>query len=94
MSTRFLVQVPRHARGLDLLSWEDRRRMLATEGREFTVRKLIELMGPLHVSHPSYTPRPRSLLPMPNLAGRQPVWEYTNPSLWSLCKQLFAWMAQ
>lgn len=42
-------------------TWEQRRTMTAAE--------LIKLMGPLHVDHADFKPRPRSLLPMPNLTG-------------------------
>ena len=40
-----------------------------------TAAQLIELMGPLHVNHPKYKARARSLLPIPNIAGVQAVYE-------------------
>lgn len=92
---RTLVQVSSYRpRGLDLLSWQDRRTMLFHQGRPATIKKLIELMGPLHVLHPSYVERPRSLLPMPNLAGRQPVIEAYDGRPWSQIKMLLSWMAR
>jgi len=53
--------------GLATTTMESRRGMSSAQ--------LIELMGNLHVSHKDYKPRPRSLLPTPNLAGKQPVVE-------------------
>jgi len=69
--------------GLASVTFEQRRRMTAAE--------LIVLMGPLHVSHPAYKARPLPLLPMPNLAGRQPVIECTDLDLVATIKTLFAW---
>ena len=57
---RLIVTEEKHPTGLGSVTWEQRRRMTATE--------LIELMGPLHVNHPQFKARPRSLLPLPNLA--------------------------
>lgn len=85
--TRSLIEVPyAPPLGLAATTWEQRRRMTAAE--------LIKLMGPLHVSHPEYQPRSHSLLPMPNLAGRQPVFEASDETFWSLCKRALRWMAQ
>ena len=87
MKPRTLIEVPRYVpQGLDKTTWEQRRRMTAAE--------LIELMGPLHVNHPEYKARDRSLLPIPNIAGRQPVYECKDPSFWSLCKNFIRWFAQ
>lgn len=36
--------------------------------QDMSVRQLIKAMGPLHVNHKDFKERPRSLLPMPNLA--------------------------
>ena len=75
MSTlrRTFTRVYFEPKGLGSVSWEDRRKMSAAE--------LIKLMGPLHVEHPHYVARSRSLLPLENLAGRQPVMECSDPSL-------------
>ena len=61
------------------LTQEDRRRM--------TVPELIKAMGELHVNHPAFKPKPRSLLPMPNLAGVQPMISEHHMSFWRLIKQ-------
>lgn len=82
--SRSLIEVPHiPERGLGAYTWEQRRRMTAAE--------LIKAMGPLHVSHPAYKARPRSLLPMPNIAGAQPVFECSDPTFWSLCKSVIHW---
>lgn len=63
---RPIISVVRpHPRTLADTTWEERRQMTAAE--------LILLMGPLHVEHPQFRAKPRTLLPMPNLAGIQPV---------------------
>lgn len=74
------------SKGLGSVSWEDRRKMPAAQ--------LIELMGPLHVNHPEYTARKRSLLPLPNLAGRQPILEVEDVSFLNLCRTTFRWFAR
>jgi hypothetical protein len=51
-------------------------------------------MGPLHVNHPKYKARSRSLLPIPNIAGVQPVYECKDPSFWALCRSVIRWCAQ
>jgi hypothetical protein len=53
------------APGLESTTWEQRKRMTAAE--------LIVLMGPLHVHHKGYQPRPGSLVKVPNLANEQPT---------------------
>lgn len=84
---RTLIEVPHiPERGLGSYTWEERRRMTAAE--------LIKAMGSLHVSHPDYKARPRTLLPMPNLAGHQPVFTVTDPGFFSLCKSFIRWAAQ
>lgn len=84
---RALIEVPNAPRiGLAATTWEQRRRMTAAE--------LIKAMGPLHVSHPAYQPRPRTLLPMPNLAGVQPVFTVTEPGFLALCRAFLRWAAQ
>lgn len=94
-SIHSLIQVPSYSpRGLDLLSWDDRRAMQAAEGREFTVRKLTELMGSLHVYYPAYKERGRSLLPLPNLAGRQPLIECSDGGIWTQIKMFISWVAR
>mgnify|MGYP003396145421 CR=1 FL=1 len=55
-----LIVTEEHLVGLDRTTSESRRRM--------TVGELIEAMGPLHVNHAQFKARPRSLLPLPNLA--------------------------
>lgn len=72
--------------GLGSVSWEDRRKL--------TPAQLIELMGALHVNHPYYTARKRSLLPLPNLAGRQPVIEVEDVSFLGLCRNALRWFAR
>ena len=91
MKPRTFTQVPRLPEpepepGLGSVTWEQRRRMTAAE--------LIKLMGPLHVNHPDYKARSRSLLPMPNLADRQPVFECKDPSFWALCKSFIHWVCK
>lgn len=82
---RSLIEVPHlPERGLGAFSWEQRRRMTAAE--------LIQAMGALHVAHPGYQARPRSLLPMPNLAGMQPVFTCSDPTFFSLVKGLVHWV--
>lgn len=72
--------------GLGSVSWEDRRKLSAAQ--------LIELMGPLHVNHPEYVTRKRSLLPLENLAGRQPVLEVEDVSFLGLCRNALRWLAR
>lgn len=86
--TRTLIEVPiSHPRGLAATTWEQRRRLSAAE--------LIQLMGPLHVNHPDFKQRAApSLIKMENLAGRQPVFDDTEPGLWGCIKQLLRWFAQ
>ena len=87
MKPRTLIEVPRSdPQGLGRTTWEERRKMTAAE--------LIELMGPLHVNHPKYKAKARSLLPIPNIAGLQPVYECKDPSFWALCKSAIRWCAQ
>jgi hypothetical protein len=74
----------RPATGLGSVTWEQRRRMSAEE--------LTRLMGALHVNHPEYKAKPRSLLPMPNIAGIQPVYECKDPTFWSLVKNAIHWV--
>lgn len=81
-------------RGLDLLSWDDRRRLLRELGRPATILKLIELMGPLHALHPAFRQRERTLLPLPNLAGRQPCFEAFTGGPWQQIKMFLAWAAR
>ena len=38
-----------------------------------TAAELRTAMGPFHVQHSDFKERPRSLLPMPNLSGVQPM---------------------
>jgi len=84
---RILIEVsPLRLRGLAATTWEQRRRLSAAE--------LIRLMGPLHVNHPEYQPRPHTLLPVPNLAGCQPVFSCYDLSIWGQIKMLLRWIAQ
>lgn len=76
----------RPATGLGSVTWEQRRRMSAAE--------LIVLMGALHVNHPEYKTRDRSLLPMPNIAGRQPAFECSDVTFWSLVKLVIRWVCK
>lgn len=86
-SYRVVHLVPkRPATDLGSVTWEQRRRMSAED--------LIRLMGPLHVNHPEYVARPRSLLPIPNLANMQPVFEVTDVTFLSLCKAFVRWAAR
>lgn len=85
--SRILVEVPPSPpKGLAATTWEQR--------KEMTVKQLIEAMGSLHVHHKDFQERPRSLLPMPNLAGRQPVFEYSDPGFWSIIKMFLQWAAR
>jgi len=70
--------------GLDATTWEQRRRLTAEE--------LIKLMDSLHVNHPQFKPRSRSLLPMPNLAGKQPVIQHCDVSLFGQLRALLQWI--
>jgi len=81
---RLIVLEDRPRSGLGSVSWEQRRRMTAAE--------LIELMGPLHVNHPQFQQRPRSLLPMPNLAGVQPCISRYDCGVFEPFKSFFRWM--
>jgi hypothetical protein len=65
-------------------TWEQRRGMSAAQ--------LITLMGPAWAGHPDFTPKPRSLLPMPNLAGRQPMIEEHHMSFWRFLRQMIHFM--
>lgn len=86
-TSRSLSEVPKSKpTGLASTTWEQRRKMDA--------RKLIKLMGPLHIKHPQYKHRPGSLVKLENLAGRQPVFEASDETFWSLCKRALRWMAQ
>lgn len=76
----------RPATGLGSVTWEQRRRMSAED--------LIRLMGSLHVNHPEYKARNRTLLPMPNLANKLPVFEVTDVTFLSLCKAFVRWAAR
>lgn len=69
---------------LGSVSWEKRRRMTAAE--------LIELMGPLHVQHPDFVQRSRSLLPLENIAGRQPVVSHCDYGLFGALKAFLLWV--
>ena len=80
---RSIKEVPQQPTGLAATTWEQRKKMTATE--------LIEAMGALHVSHPAYVARPRTFLPMPNLAGQQPVFTCSDPTFWSLVKSFIHW---
>ncbi len=67
------------------LTQEDRRRM--------TVPELIEAMGELHVNHPAFKAKPRSLLPLPNLAlPRIEVEAGHNVTFTELVKLTWGWM--
>ena len=84
--TRSLIEVPSFVPlGLAAPTWEQRRRMTAAE--------LIKLMGPLHINHPDYQPRLGGMLPMPNLAGRRPVFEGSDETFWSLMRRVLRWVA-
>jgi len=59
-----IVEEPRddkHAQAWNALTQEQRKAL--------TIKQLIVAMGPLHVNHPQFQQRPRSLLPLPNLTG-------------------------
>lgn len=67
---------------LALTTWEQRKLMTAAE--------LVTAMGALHVSHADFKARPLSLLPMPNIAGRNgPVIEGYDPGFFGQVAALF-----
>lgn len=72
--------------GLSGTTYEQRRRLTAAQ--------LIGLMGRLYVGHRDYVARPRSLLPMANVAGRQPCISCTDYSLLSQVRNILRWAAR
>lgn len=44
-------------------------RLTQEQRQRMTVPELIQAMGPLHCQHPAFRPKPRSVLPSPNLSG-------------------------
>lgn len=85
---------------LNKTTWEQRQgyrdrngaRIEERAGLGMTPAELIKLMGPLHVSDPQFQARPRSLLPMPNLALRQPTLESYKATFWAYLKRAcFSW---
>ena len=72
--------------GLARTTWEERRRMTAAE--------LIKLMGAAHVNHPEFTAKPRSLIPLENLAGRRLVFERVDVGFWQSTKDFLRWAAR
>lgn len=81
--SRQLLVVPQSRKSI-WPSWEERRTM--------TAKQLIVVMGPLHVSHPDFVQRPRSLLPVPNCAGVQPVIQYSDISLLGQLRMIIQWV--
>jgi hypothetical protein len=69
---------------LDLTTWEQRRRM--------TAKELIVAMVSGHVNHPNFQPRARSLLPLENLAGRQPWLMLYDDSIRAQFKRMLLWV--
>ena len=99
---RLIITQEHHLVGLDSTSWEQRQgyrdrngaRIEERAGLGMSAAELIELMGPLWACHPQFQARPRSLLPMPNLAGRQPVISFHRADLWAEFKRAFTWTSR
>jgi hypothetical protein len=83
MMSRQLLVVPQSRKSI-WPSWEERRTM--------TAKQLIVVMGSLHVNHPDFVQRPRSLLPVPNCAGVQPVIQYSDISLLGQLRMIIQWV--
>ena len=82
-----LIVTEEHLIGLDRTTQESRKRM--------TVPELIAAMGSSHVNHPQFKPRPRSLLPLPNITnvnGR--VIECYDARLMAQIRKLISWGMQ
>jgi hypothetical protein len=59
-----------------------------------TAPQLAQAMGDLHCHHPEHKERqrPRLLLPMPNLAGRQPVISRTDCGILGQWREQLRWL--
>lgn len=98
---RLIVTEDRRPTGLAGTTWEQRQgyrdrngaRIAERAGLGMTAAELIQIMGPLHVNHPQFEPRPRSLLPMPNLAGEQPTVSAFKATFWAEFRRAFRWSA-
>jgi hypothetical protein len=64
-------------------TWEQRRSMTAAE--------LIAHMGELWIGHAAYKHRPGSNVRVPNLAGRQPVIEAHDASMFGQWRGFLRW---
>lgn len=78
-----LLIAPERLHSLDRTTPGSRKRMTPAE--------LIAAMGDKHVHHPAFKPKPRSLLPMPNLAGVQPCIQHTDCGVLGQIKAVFYW---
>lgn len=81
---QLIVTQPERLNGLDRTTPESRKRM--------TVEELIEAMGDKWALHPGFVQKPRSLLPMPNLAGVQPCIQHTDCGIVGQIKAAFFWV--
>ena len=61
------------------------------EAVRMTVSELIAFMGSSWAHHPAFVQKPRSLLPMPNLAGVQPCIQYVDARIRGQIKTLLLW---
>ena len=75
--------------------WRERWNALTQEERKrMTPAELIKAMGPLHCQHKDYKERPVPLIPMPNLAGKQPVISRHDYGIFAQWRGVLRWVME